>query len=69
MFEDCKSLNNLNLSNFNTKNVTDMKRMFKIFESFINLEVSNFDTKNFTGMDEMFECCKFNYDKTKFKNI
>ena len=28
MFYDCNSLTNLNLSNFNTQNVTDMSWMF-----------------------------------------
>ena len=28
MFYDCSSLKSLNLSNFDTKNVTDMYRMF-----------------------------------------
>ena len=28
MFRECSSLNNLNLSNFNTQNVTDMAYMF-----------------------------------------
>ena len=28
MFDDCSSLTNLNLSNFNTQNVTDMSYMF-----------------------------------------
>ncbi len=29
MFSECKSLKNINLSNFNTTNVTDMSQMFK----------------------------------------
>ena len=28
MFEGCSSLNNINLSNFNTNNVTNMEYMF-----------------------------------------
>ena len=28
MFEGCKSLTNINLSNFNTNNVTDVRGMF-----------------------------------------
>ena len=28
MFRDCNSLTNLNLSNFNTQNVTNMSNMF-----------------------------------------
>ena len=28
MFSECKSLTNINLSNFNTQNVTDMSFMF-----------------------------------------
>ena len=37
MFRDCNSLTNLNLSNFNTQNVTDMEHMFSFCNSLTNL--------------------------------
>ena len=37
MFYDCKSLTNLNLSNFNTQNITNMIDMFENCISLTNL--------------------------------
>ena len=58
MFYYCGSLINLNLSNFNTKNVTIMEAMFCGCESLINLNLSNFNTQNVTDMRSMFYGCK-----------
>ena len=43
MFCDCYSLKNLNLSNFNTQNVTNMIGMFNYYYSLKNLNLSNFN--------------------------
>jgi surface protein len=43
MFSGCNSLTNLNLSNFNTQNVTDMMRMFSGCNS---LTKNNINTKD-----------------------
>ena len=40
----------LDLSGFNTENVTNMYQMFEDCSSLNNLNVSNFDTKNATNM-------------------
>ena len=69
MFYNCKSLKNLNLSNFDTKNVTDMSKMFYGCKSLNNLDLTNFDTKKVTNMKRMFNGCKFEFDKKKFKDI
>ena len=58
MFYHCKSLTNLNLSNFNTKNVTNMCCMFNGCKSLTNLNLSNFNTKNVTDMSSMFIGCE-----------
>ena len=58
MFCGCKSIRNLNLSNFDTKNVTNMRGMFAGYKSITNLNLSNFDTKNVTDMRSMFKGCK-----------
>jgi surface protein len=58
MFFVCKSLTTLDLSSFNTSNVTDMGYMFNDCESLTTLDVSSFDTSNVTNMDVMFESCK-----------
>ena len=38
MFYDCKSLINIDLSNFNTQNVTNMKNMFYKCKSLTNID-------------------------------
>ena len=37
MFYNCNSLKNLNLSNFDTKNVTEMNNFLALCDSLINL--------------------------------
>ena len=55
MFSGCKSLNNLNLSSFNTSKVTDMSYMFWGCESLKELKLSySFKTNNQTKIDSMF---------------
>ena len=58
MFSDCSSLTNLNLSNFNTNNVTNMEAMFSYCSTLTNLNLSNFNTYNVTDMFFMFYGCK-----------
>ena len=50
LFCGCQSLTNINLSNFNTQNVTDMSYMFSYCKSLTNLNLSNFNTQNVTDM-------------------
>ena len=54
MLSECNSLTNINLSNFNTQNVTNMSSMFYGSSSLTNLNLSNFKTKNATNMSSMF---------------
>jgi surface protein len=58
MFSGCSSLTSLDLSNFKTDNVTDMKRMFSYCFSLTSLDVSTFKTDNVTNMAEMFRTCR-----------
>ena len=58
MFNACRSLTELDLSNFNTKNVKDMYAMFAICNNLATLKLSNFDTQNVTNMGGMFSECK-----------
>ena len=61
MFSWCKSLQILDLSHFNTKNVTDMKEMFFLCSSLTVLNLSKFNFKKVTNMKEMFfECLSLN---------
>ena len=57
-FYNCYSLKNLNLSNFNTQNVTNMIDMFSGCNSLTNLNLSNFNTHNVTNMEFMFSDCE-----------
>ena len=57
MFNTCSSLTSLDLSNFNTSQVTNMSFMFVGFPN-IELNLSGFDTSNVTNMMSMFESSK-----------
>ena len=57
MFSDCRLLTNLDLSNFNTQNVTKMNDMFAFCSSLANLNLSNFNTQNVNDMSGMFYNC------------
>ena len=48
---------NLDLSNFNAQNVTDITRMFYNCYSLKSLGLSNFNTQNVTDMSDMFYYC------------
>ena len=63
MFSGCYSLKELNLSNFNTNNVTNMRGMFYGCYSLKELNISNFNTNNVTNMRNMFSGCS-----DQFKN-
>ena len=49
MFSACKSLTSINLSNFNTQNVTNMSYMFSECKSLTSINLSNFNTQNVTN--------------------
>ena len=68
MFNLCNEIKELNLSNFNTSNVTDMGFMFAMFNlcnEIEELNLSNFNTSNVTDMEFMFTGC----NKLKLLNI
>ena len=72
MFYGCSSLRELNLSNFNTNNVTYMRYMFYGCSSLKELNLSNFNTNNVTNMSYMFSGCSNNLKKkiiSQHKNI
>ena len=50
-------LENLDLSSFNTTNVTNMEKIFYWCSSLTNLNLSNFNTSNVTNMEYMFSGC------------
>ena len=57
MFNFCISLISLDLSNFDTSQVTDMSSMFSSCFSLISLDLSNFDTSLVTDKKYMFSSC------------
>ena len=57
MFYNCNSLTYLDVSKFNTSNVTDMNSMFNNCNSLTYLDVSGFDTSKVTNMSLMFSHC------------
>ena len=68
MFCECENLNNLDLSSFNTKNVTNMSWMFYNCENLNNLYLSSFDTENVTDISSIFRNCPYKiYESNKSK--
>ena len=57
MFDSCESLTKLDLSNFDTSNVTNMLWMFYRTLNLTDLNISSFDTSNVTNMSNMFCGC------------
>ena len=58
MFSDCKKVKVLDLSNFDTSNVTDMISMFLHCSSLVELNLQGFVTNNVSDMASMFNGCK-----------
>ena len=57
MFYDCSSLESINLSSFNTTNVTNMNSMFSRCSSLQSIDLSSFNTTNVKYMMSMFYNC------------
>ena len=57
MFDGCTSLKEINLSNFNTNNVNDMRGMFCRCSSLKEINIPNFNTNYFANMSSMFYGC------------
>ena len=57
MFYRCSSLKSIDISNFNTNNVTDMSLMFNECTSIKEVNLSNFNVTNVTNMYRMFFGC------------
>ena len=54
MFQSCIALTSLDLSGFDTSNVTSMVSMFNNCEALTSLDLGSFDTSNVTSMSAMF---------------
>ena len=58
LFEGCYTLESIDFANFDTTQVTMMKKMFKDCHALKSLSVKNFQTSNVNHMGHMFENCK-----------
>ena len=58
MFVKCGKLASLDLSSFDTSNVTNMSHMFKFCTTLTELDLSNFKTDKVTNMEYMFVDCE-----------
>ena len=58
MFYNCNKLTELDISNWNTSNVTNMQSMFKGCTNLTSLNVNNLDTSKTTSMLSMFRDCQ-----------
>ena len=76
MFSYCSSLTSLNLSNFNTNNVTNMSYMFNICSSLTTLNLYNFTINENANICYMFSginiscnlICNNSVIRNQFKN-
>ena len=58
MFDNCESIVNLNISNFNTSLVTNFTYLFNNCVSLVKLNISNFNTARVTDFSYMFNNCR-----------
>lgn len=58
MFYNCASLTSLDVSNWNTSKVADMRNMFEKCNNLTSINLSNWDTSNVTDTQYMFSECK-----------
>ena len=57
MFKYCNKIINIDLSSFDSSNVTDMSAMFLGCSELLNIDLSNLNTKNVNDMSYMFAQC------------
>ena len=71
MFYNCKNLIYIDLSSFETKNVTNMEYMFSGCSNLTDIDLSSFNTKTVINMNCMFSDCNnlANIDLSNFDTI
>ena len=57
MYDECRNLTSLDLSTFNTANITDISGMFNGYDGLISLDLSTFNTSNVKNISYMFSEC------------
>ena len=58
LFSECNNIASIDLSQYNTHNVTHMNGLFNNCKSLTHLNLSNFDTHNVINMNNMFSDCQ-----------
>ena len=58
LFSGCTSLKKIDLHNFNTENVNDMREMFSGCTSLEEVNIYNFNFATINNKQKMFEGCK-----------
>ena len=58
LFSECNNIASIDLSQYNTHNVTHMNSLFNNCKSLTHLNLSNFDTQNVINMNNMFSDCQ-----------
>ena len=69
MFEGCINLRTINLSKFNTENVTYMNHMFDECISLNELNISKFKIRNCINMQKMFLKCEEEFKWEMYKKF
>lgn len=57
MFQDCSVLTEVNASDWDTSNITNMESMFSRCQSLTEIDVSGWNTENVTNMNKLFSAC------------
>ena len=57
LFYNCNKLTNIDISNFSTRNVTDMSGMFSGCSGLTSLDLTPLDTQKVANMESMFSGC------------
>ena len=68
LFQNLTALEEIDLSNFDTSNVTSMSAMFSNCSNLKSLDLSTFDTSNVTSMGGMFQKC-INLEEINFSSF
>ena len=58
LFAECNLFTNIDLSNFSTQEVTNMRNLFWKCKNLLNINLSNIDTRNVINMAGLFFGCK-----------
>ena len=58
MFAGCEKIETIDLSSFNSQNVTDMSSMFYCCKYLKHINLTNFNTKNVKDISHMFNWCE-----------